>query len=347
MKRYIRSAYHKQTGQEVDDSVLIQLLTDKYKHRKVGQSLLKELERLYNIEIAYAVCNKLSCSQEVTCSDKVYASGATKAKFDTSSTHFSYYDNFLNPKDLEYMQKSKNRTGRIVMMSPREYYDECVNNIFQGRVSLDSLRRQREYSKDEKGSRLIDNYREDMENGDTFPLCYINYADNGQEGLHRMYAAGEAFGWDIKYPVLVVEPYNKKIHEQDVVSKEVEEFEYFEFKDIVDSAIDDIADWASAPPANVEKLFKNAIETHSKESGYNVEVECKIGDEVDGYPMLEIYITKFNDVELENPKIYKDSPYLEDMFKLSSKDSEEDIDIDEELDDIDVDDIEFADFFFK
>ena len=42
--------------------------------------------------------------------------------FDTTTTHMSYYDRFLNAKDLKYMQEAKNLDGKIVMMTLDEYF---------------------------------------------------------------------------------------------------------------------------------------------------------------------------------------------------------------------------------
>ena len=41
-----------------------------------------------------------------------------------------------------------------------------------------------------------------------FPLPYLNIATKQQEGRHRMYVAGELFGWDTRFPVLVVQDKN-------------------------------------------------------------------------------------------------------------------------------------------
>lgn len=113
-------------------------------------------------------------------------------------TDISYYNNFLNEKDLQYMEKSKNRTGKIVYMTPAQYYKECATKIFKD-SSVEQLKKQRRAN-----SQYIEQYERDMAAGDTFPLCYLNYADHGQEGLHRMMAAGNVFGWDTEFPVLVV-----------------------------------------------------------------------------------------------------------------------------------------------
>lgn len=112
------------------------------------------------------------------------------------STGVSYYDNFLNSADLHYMETHKNRTGKVVMMTPEEYYQECATKVFT--TSSDKLKAQR------RANDLVDKYAQDMKSGDKFPLPYIDYPNHGQEGLHRMMAAGNVWGWDTQFPVLVV-----------------------------------------------------------------------------------------------------------------------------------------------
>lgn len=97
------------------------------------------------------------------------------------STGVSYYDNFLNFSDLHYMETHKNRTGKIVMMTPEEYYQECATKVFT--TSSDKLKVQR------CTNDLVDKYAQDMKSGDKFPLLYINYSDHDQEGLHRIMAS--------------------------------------------------------------------------------------------------------------------------------------------------------------
>ena len=119
------------------------------------------------------------------------------------STGVSYYDNFLNSADLHYMETHKNRTGKVVMMTPEEYYQECATKVFT--TSSDKLKAQR------LANDLVDKYAQDMKSGDKFPLPYINYPDHGQEGLHRMMAAGNVWGWDTQFPVLVVNSVNDQV----------------------------------------------------------------------------------------------------------------------------------------
>lgn len=138
---------------------------------------------------------------------KRYIYSATSSSRDVFKldTGTSYYNSFLNDKDLAYMEKSKNRTGKIVYMTPAQYYHECATNIFED-TTVENLKMQRKSNSD-----YVQQYKKSMIAGDEFPLCYLNYADRSQEGLHRMMAAGEAFGWDVEFPVLVVTAVDDRI----------------------------------------------------------------------------------------------------------------------------------------
>jgi hypothetical protein len=68
------------------------------------------------------------------------------AKFNLKYTGMSYYDNFLDTKNLEYMRSHKNRTGEIVYMTPEEYYYRCAEDIFG--VTVDYLKDSRKYRAD-------------------------------------------------------------------------------------------------------------------------------------------------------------------------------------------------------
>lgn len=78
------------------------------------------------------------------------------------STGVSYYDNFLNSADLHYMETHKNRTGKVVMMTPEEYYQECATKVFT--ISSDKLKAQR------RANDLVDKYAQDMKSGGQVPI---------------------------------------------------------------------------------------------------------------------------------------------------------------------------------
>lgn len=123
--------------------------------------------------------------------------------FDTSKTGMSYYDNFLNDKDLKYMEKTRELTGRIEQLTPQEYFEE-VAKIFGTSVERQIQSAASDKTNIEHLKQVIQKYKR------KFPLTYLNLANKQQEGRHRMYVAGELFGWDTKFPVLIVTEANKK-----------------------------------------------------------------------------------------------------------------------------------------
>lgn len=136
---------------------------------------------------------------------RIYGS-TTSSVVDTTNTGVSYYNNFLNDKDKEYMRKSKNRVGRIVNMTPDEYYRMCATQVFNS--SVDRLKRQRIVDDDS-----LDNLQSLLDKGVKFWMPYINLADKNQEGLHRMMVLGDNFGWNTSFPVLVVESADPRLDE--------------------------------------------------------------------------------------------------------------------------------------
>lgn len=251
---------------------------------------------------------------------KRYIYAATKSnpdifKFDTGT---SYYNNFLNQKDLAYMEKSKNRTGKIVYMTPAEYYHECATKIFE-KSSIAELKRQRSAN-----SELIKQYEKDMLSGDKFPLCYLNYAPNGeQEGLHRMMAAGNVFGWNTEFPVLVVTVVDDRVEELNSI------WRYWN-----DAVYD--AEQVTYRRDTWEEEFVEEVEynlEHSIEKNYKVIITSRRDrEECAKYNMdyaIEIALADFQDIM--HPMT---------VFEPNLKDSDEqdnDIDIDDELDDLDWD----------
>lgn len=136
------------------------------------------------------------------------------------------HNEFLDPEGLKYQQKNKNRTGDIVYMSPSEYFEKCAEMFRQTsnpNSSVQSLKRSRgEYDRDS-----IEKYMADMKKGDKFDIPYISFADGSQEGLHRMFCIGELYGWDTEVPVLVIEPYNQDVEDENVAIDCVKDLEYW------------------------------------------------------------------------------------------------------------------------
>lgn len=240
------------------------------------------------------------------------------------STHTSYYDNFLNDRDSEYMQKSKNRKGEIVMMSPNQYYYECANNVFQD-SSVERLLSQRR-----SNSELIQQYEEDMKNGDKFPLCYINYADSGQEGLHRMMAAGNVYGWDTKFPVLIVNTADTRREELNRIWRYWNEAVY-DAEDYTYSS----NNWEQEFVEEVEYQMEHRLGEHHDVAIVYRRTEQE-SEEYGGYA-IDIALKEFQDImhpiTVFTPKL-KD-PEKSDEFDIDDDDLLIDLDIDDWLAEID------------
>lgn len=162
---------------------------------------------------------------------------------DLNHTGMSFYDQFLNTSELEYLRSKKNLEGEIVMMTPEEYYNECATKIFK--CSVEKLKRERGVY-DRKIIDKLHNVVKVFKKKLCLPM--INYADIGQEGLHRMLAIAEMFGWDHKVPVLVVDWYDKDRHEREekeanqhkidnLVERAITETLHYNFTDLEDFSI--------------------------------------------------------------------------------------------------------------
>lgn len=124
---------------------------------------------------------------------------------DLNHTGMSFYDQFLGTSELDYLRDKKNLKGTVVKMTPTEYYQNCAYKIFN--TSTEKLKRERgEYDRPiiEKLKNVVNVYKRKL----CMPM--INYADKGQEGLHRMLAIAELFGWEHEVPVLVVDWYDEE-----------------------------------------------------------------------------------------------------------------------------------------
>ena len=132
---------------------------------------------------------------------------------DVHKTGMSFYDEFLTSSGREYLENKKNLSGKSVYMSPDEYYNKCATRIFN--TTVEKLKQEREADKRTlaKLKNVLQVYKRKL----CMPM--INYADRGQEGLHRMYVIGELYGWNHKVPVLVVDWHDKEKHEQEAAEK--------------------------------------------------------------------------------------------------------------------------------
>ena len=144
--------------------------------------------------------------------------------FDPTRTGISFYDQFLSERDAKYLKDEKNLVAEIVYMSPNEYYTECSKYAWKGRtISPESLKQQRS-----RDTHTLNHLKDVLSiYKKRFPMPFINYAEYGQEGLHRMYVAGELLGWDSpKHPVLAIYWADEERHEREEKEKLQREIEY-------------------------------------------------------------------------------------------------------------------------
>ena len=212
----------------------------------------------------------------------------------------SGYEDYLDSDQIDYYKNSKNRVGKIVMMTPTEYVNECVK-LFKNRSSFQDLIHQRTDA-------YLPQYEEDMRNGDKFPLCYIDYT-SGQEGLHRMIAAGNVFGWDKKFPVLVVNVYDQdKENLYDSMDGYRDFIKYGDFKKVCWQAEEDYLEYNVPLPDDFTEGFREAIINAAKnyEDGYDIDVDVQLSIE-NGKHMAYVYLTRFEYYTVSEDNL--DDPY--------------------------------------
>lgn len=91
--------------------------------------------------------------------------------------------------------------AEIIQMTPREYMEQVAKGF---NSTFDKQIKQIEYDK-----KILDHLKQVLTKYKRkFPITYLNidskYGNFEQEGRHRMYTAGEMFGWDTKFPVLKI-----------------------------------------------------------------------------------------------------------------------------------------------
>lgn len=245
-------------------------------------------------------------------------------------TDVSYYNDFLNLKDLEYQRKSKNRTGEIVMMSPNEYFRECSQSGFpSGPVNLDHVIKGRRANKE--SIRWLENH---LAQGGKFYLPYINYASHSQEGLHRMMVVGDAYGWDTKFPVLVVTAYDDDVERENQLFREYLHFRDYIFDKICQQAEAEVGDWYGPVPDNFEEMLRHkVIEIASDyEDGYDIDVSVHV-DEIEGDHRVLISLDRYFDYD-SSDRNEGEVLWLENMYDVNGDRQKSPTITDDNFDDI-------------
>lgn len=243
-------------------------------------------------------------------------------------TDVPYYNEFLNSKELDYKQRAKNRTGKIVLMSPTEYFYECSQHGFpNGSVDVKHVIRGRRA--DKESIQWLENH---MKQGGKFYLPYIDYAVHSQEGLHRMMVAGDLYGWDTKFPVLVVSVYDEDIERENQLFRDYLDFRDRDFKEICQEAENELSDWYGPVPDNFETLLHNKVIEIAKEHDADIDVTVKTS-EVEGHPRVDIFIDRYFDYD-SSDRYEGSTLWLENMYDVNGDRQKSPITTDDNFDDI-------------
>lgn len=133
--------------------------------------------------------------------------------FDITRGESSFVRQLLN--DPDYMAEYKNLKSEIIQMTPKEYFESCAK-IFDSSFNAQVSQIKNDVATLDKLRKVLTVY------GRTFPITYLNYAERGQEGRHRMYVVGEMLGWDKKFPVLVINWYNQQLEDERAAKRDAE-----------------------------------------------------------------------------------------------------------------------------
>lgn len=117
---------------------------------------------------------------------------------DTTRNEIRWVDDLLD--DPDYYER-KGYTARVVEMTPEEYFEYCAE-LFGNSVEIQKRQIASDTDVIDNLTQVITKYKK------RFPIPFINIVNKSQEGRHRMYVLGELFGWDKRFPVLVIQDVN-------------------------------------------------------------------------------------------------------------------------------------------
>lgn len=230
---------------------------------------------------------------------------------DETTTGVSFYNDFLKQSELQYLRDNHNLIGDIVSMSPKQYYEQCAKYAWEHPVSVTSLIKQRQANPE------TINHLKDVVLVYKRKLCmpYINKANKAQEGLHRMLAIAEMFGWDHKVPVLVVDWYDPQRAEKEQQEKQQTRIDKF-----VNDAINDAIEY-----------HYNSLDEIDMQLVHELTQQFEYEDNIDVPKSLEL-VDKRGNIDFNfNGKLYSIS---KDDIKWCEKSDESD----DELDDFNYED---------
>lgn len=241
------------------------------------------------------------------------AAVSDKDVVDSNKTGMSFYDQFLNSSETDYLRNQKNLQGQVVYMSPNEYYEQCARRIFN--TTVENLKRQRyaDQTTINKLKEVLLTYKRKL----CMPV--LNYAEQGQEGLHRMLVIGDLYGWEHKVPVLVVDWYDSDLAKQRETKKR---------QDRIDSY--------------VNRAIKNALEYNYR----NIEeLKLQLESELDSVFEYSDDITPPVSIQLKQDNEYCYIIFHNHEYEIDNEEIQwidEDTDDELNLDDITEDDLDLS-----
>ena len=127
-----------------------------------------------------------------------------------------------------------------------------------------------------------------------------------------MYAAGEAFGWDTKFTVLAVRPYDQEKWNRQEKIWEIRDYIRYDLKDIIKAAADNLGDWDIEMPDTFPNELANDVKRNASDSAepHDIDVEVETDDE-----HIHVFLTSYDGSEIEDPHAVI-SMWIEDYFKL-------------------------------
>ena len=120
-------------------------------------------------------------------------------------------------------------------------------------------------------------------------MTYINYAEKEQEGLHRMFVAGERFGWNTKFPVMIVNYVSEERAQKEKENKHISEvqrymragirnasyYRYYSIDELKDQLISSIYNELRWMDEFEDKDLELSLDRDDIEGGYTIIVNDK------------------------------------------------------------------------
>lgn len=177
----------------------------------------------------------------------------------------NYYQECLN--NSKYMEGRYKITISIEYLSPQQYFEQC-SKMFG--INEESLKLSRISDKGKEYIKELEEIIEDPSN--QFPMTYVDFVNKNQEGLHRMYALAELYGWDkVKFPVLIVT--RTKEQEKEIEGERLEEGVWEALQESLKSKYLSIDEFIDELKSNINHELKENLHPQIKYTGDKVSVE--------------------------------------------------------------------------